>query len=84
MVAHLRSRGVTTWTVGPTHREAGGGPGANWLAYFAGSAAEAEGGGCRQGAAERDEQQTRHDHGGHEQIDGRPAATGAPGKPRRR
>jgi UDP:flavonoid glycosyltransferase YjiC (YdhE family) len=29
---------VTTWAVGPTHREAGGGPGTNWLAYFADTA----------------------------------------------
>ncbi|MEV0128323.1 hypothetical protein AB0H83_07630 [Dactylosporangium sp. NPDC050688] len=36
VVAHLRGRGVTTWTAGPTHREAGGGPGADWLAYFTG------------------------------------------------
>lgn len=38
VVAHLEGRGVTTWTVGPSHREAGGGPGTNWLAYFADTA----------------------------------------------
>jgi UDP:flavonoid glycosyltransferase YjiC (YdhE family) len=38
VVAHLESRGVTTWTVGPSHSEAGGGPDTNWLTYFADSA----------------------------------------------
>lgn len=36
--AQTEDRGVATWTVGPSHREAGGGPGANWLEYFADSA----------------------------------------------
>ncbi|MEV4508790.1 glycosyltransferase [Dactylosporangium sp. NPDC049525] len=35
---HTEGRGVTTWAVGPSHREAGGGPGTNWLAYFADTA----------------------------------------------
>ncbi|GAA3252476.1 glycosyltransferase [Dactylosporangium siamense] len=34
----LGGHGVTTWAVGPTHREAGGGPGTNWLTYFADTA----------------------------------------------
>ena len=38
MVGKLAAHGVTTWTVGPSHREAGGGPGTNWLEYFAESA----------------------------------------------
>jgi UDP:flavonoid glycosyltransferase YjiC (YdhE family) len=38
VVAHLAGRGVATWTVGPSHREAGGGPDADWLAYFVSSA----------------------------------------------
>lgn len=44
VVAHLEGRGITTWTVGPSHREAtggsgvSGGSGTNWLAYFAGTA----------------------------------------------
>lgn len=39
VVPHIERHNITTWTVGPSHREAGGGPDADWLAYFAGSAA---------------------------------------------
>ncbi|WP_426503503.1 glycosyltransferase [Dactylosporangium sp. McL0621] len=38
LVPHLAGHGVTTWTAGPSHREAGGGPDADWLAYFVSSA----------------------------------------------
>jgi len=39
LVPHVRRYGVDAWLVGPTHREAGGGPDADWMAYFASSAA---------------------------------------------
>jgi UDP:flavonoid glycosyltransferase YjiC (YdhE family) len=38
LVAHVRRSGVVAWPVGPTHEEAGGGPDADWMAYFADSA----------------------------------------------
>jgi UDP:flavonoid glycosyltransferase YjiC (YdhE family) len=38
VVPYLAGHGVATWTVGPSHREAGGGPDADWLAYFVSSA----------------------------------------------
>jgi UDP:flavonoid glycosyltransferase YjiC (YdhE family) len=38
LVPRVEQRGVTAWTVGPTHHAAGGGPTANWVEYFTGSA----------------------------------------------
>jgi UDP:flavonoid glycosyltransferase YjiC (YdhE family) len=38
MAAHLSRRGVPAWAAGPSHAEAGGGPGTDWLAYFADTA----------------------------------------------
>jgi UDP:flavonoid glycosyltransferase YjiC (YdhE family) len=39
LAPHVHRTGVDAWSVGPTHREAGGGPDADWMAYFASSAA---------------------------------------------
>lgn len=35
---HVERFGLTAWSVGPTHRDAGGGSDTDWLAYFASSA----------------------------------------------
>ena len=38
LTPHIQRAGLEAWPVGPTHRDAGGGADADWMAYFADSA----------------------------------------------